>query len=213
MRLDPAVARRKFAREVERVEAQRAVLRGWGCFIVGSAYPHLDAVFVPRRPMRLSLPVDPRQQQGLIVMARPEPQFARLEVPALAARAFGLRVDLADFDQRAPGVAFHDPFTWEPLPFAQLPLGQHTDEHGKTLQVVLDGHPRTSGPFLCMRGTREYHEHPQHTGDEWALYRGQYGAFATLHTVWRTCVEGARPNLMLLPDGRRIIVWEVEKVA
>jgi hypothetical protein len=52
-------------------------------------------------------------------------------------------VDLTDFDQRAPGVSFHDPFTWEPLPFAQLPLGQNVDEHGTALQVVLDVHPVT----------------------------------------------------------------------
>ncbi len=213
MRLDPAVARRKFAREVERVEAQRTVLQGWGCFIVNTIYPHVDAVFMPRKPMRLLLPMNPRQTQGLIFMVRSEPQFVPVELPSLAARAFGVRADLAEFDQRAPGVSFHDPFTWEPLPYALLPLGQHIDEHGNAMRVVLDGHPGTKRPFLCMRGTREYHEHPQHSGDEWALYRGQYGLFATLHTVWRTCVEGARPNLALVPNVGPQIQWEVEKVA
>jgi len=213
MRLDPAVARRKFAREVARVEAQRAILRSWGCFVEGTTYPHVDAVFVPRKPMRLSLPMDPRQAQGLIILARPEPQFVRVELSALAARAFGVRVDLENFDQCAPGVTFHDPFSWELLPIDQLPIGQNVDEHGKALRVLLDGDSQKKRPFLCMRGTREYHEHPQHTGDEWALYRGQYGLFGTLHTVWRTCVEGARANLILVPGKGAQLQWEVEKVA
>lgn len=213
MRLDPAVARRKFEREVERVETQVAVLRSWGCFVVRAAYPHVDAVFMPRKPMRLLLPVKSQQGQGLIVLPNPQVQFALFEQPALAGRAFGVRINLSDFDQRAPGVSFHDPFTWELLPYASLPLGQHTDEHGKTLRVVLDGHPTTKRPFLCLRGTLEYHEHPQHSGDEWALWRDQCGLFTTLFAVWRTCVEGARPNLMLQPNGRPFIVWEMEQVA
>jgi len=27
-------------------------------------------------------------------------------------------------------------------------------------------------PFFCIRGIREYHNHPYHTGDAWLLYRG-----------------------------------------
>ena len=28
-------------------------------------------------------------------------------------------------------------------------------------------------PFLCIRGVREYHRHPAHTGDAWLLHRGR----------------------------------------
>lgn len=141
-------------------------------------------------------------------MAGREQQFSVHDIPMLAARAFGIRVDLTDFDQRPPGVSFRDPFTWEPLPFALLPLGQHLDEQGKAMQVVLDSHPVTKLPFLCMRGIREYHEHPQHTGDDWVLYRGHYGLFSVLSTVWRTCVEQVRPNLMFMPNSGLNILWE-----
>lgn len=213
MRLDPAVARRKFDHEVECVKAQAPVLQGWGCFVVRTEYPHVDAIFAPRKSMRLFLPVKQQRAQQLIIMPNPEVQFAPVEQPALAGRSFGVRVDLSDFDQRAPGVSFHDPFTGEPLPYAQLPLGQHTDSHGKTMKVVLEAHPTTKRPFLCLRGTREYHEHPQHSGDEWALYRGQCGLFTTLYAVWRTCVEGARPNLLLQPNGHLQLMWELEAVA
>ncbi len=130
----------------------------------------------------------------------------------LAARSFGVRVDLEDFDQRAPGVSFRDPFTWELLPFAQLPIGQHVDDYNNVLRVVLDVHPLTKNPFLCMRGTREYHEHPQHTGDAWALYRGHLGVFTVLSTVWRTCVERARPHMILKSLSNPTLQWEAERV-
>jgi hypothetical protein len=213
MRLDPAVARRKFERELKRAEAQRTTLGHWGCFVVGATYPHVDAVFVPRKSMRLSLSAAPQRSKGRVRMAGREQQFSVHDIPMLAARAFGIRVDLTDFDQRPPGVSFRDPFTWEPLPFALLPLGQHLDEQGKAMQVVLDSHPVTKLPFLCMRGIREYHEHPQHTGDDWVLYRGHYGLFSVLSTVWRTCVEQVRPNLMVLPNGKRHLLWEAELVS
>lgn len=213
MRLAPEVARRKFAREVERAQMQRDVLRSWGCWIADAPYPHVDAVFVPRKSVRLTLPARPPQNAGLIVLTNQQTAFTQIELGMLTARAFGIRVDLTDFDQRPPGVSFRDPFTWEPLPFALLPLGQHLDEQGKAMQVVLDSHPVTKLPFLCMRGIREYHEHPQHTGDDWVLYRGHYGLFSVLSTVWRTCVEHARPNLMVLPNGKRHLLWEAELVS
>jgi hypothetical protein len=36
-------------------------------------------------------------------------------------------------------------------------------------------HHRTGHPFVCMRGTREYHTHESHVSDDWANYRGQDG--------------------------------------
>lgn len=205
MRVDPAVARAKFAREVARLEQQRDVLRSWGAWVVQTAYPTVDVVFVPRKPMKLTAPIP---QMSIIVPA--VPSLATREIPVLAARAFGVRVALDDFDQRAPSVTFRDPWSWDYLAPDRIPLGQTIDEHGKNQLVVLNDHPETRRPFLCIRGTREYHEHPQHTGDEWALYRGHIGLFSVLTTVWRTCVELARPNLILLGPGQLQLQWEAE---
>jgi len=210
MRLDPVVARKKFAREIERVQHQRDVLRGWGCWITSALFPHVDVVFVPRKAMHLTLATRAAIAPTAIVAPDPAPALVQIELGMLAARSFGVRLDLTDFDQRPPGVSFRDPFTWAPLPFAQLPLGQHVDQHGKALRVVLDVHPLTHGPFLCMRGTREYHEHPQHTGDDWALYRSDFGLFTVLSTIWRTCLENAQPNLVFLPTGGLQVQWQAQ---
>lgn len=212
MRLDPAVARRKFEREVSRVEAQRATLRRWGCHIADATYPHVDVIFLSHKPLRTMLSIDPDLAKGRARQARRKTQnVLRVDLHLSAARAFGVRVDLRDFDQRAPGVSFHDPFTWDPLPFDRLPPGHHFDGHGTALRVVLDVHPLTKGPFLCMRGIREYHEHPQHSGDEWALYRRDFGLFTVLHTVWRTCVEHLRLHLIPTPNGVPKFLWQVEQ--
>jgi hypothetical protein len=36
-------------------------------------------------------------------------------------------------------------------------------------------HERTHRPFICMRGSREYHTHSGHVSDRWDNYRGQSG--------------------------------------
>ena len=34
-------------------------------------------------------------------------------------------------------------------------------------------HPVFNRPFICIRGTAEYHAHPSHLPDRWDLYRGR----------------------------------------
>ncbi len=207
MRLDPAVARCKFDREVERIKAQASLLQGWGCIVVRVEYPHVDAIFLPRAPLRILVPaLVPQQANG--VVHGTQVQLLRIDLPMFAGQPFGVRVDLSDFDQRAPGVTFHNARTWELLPYEMLPRGHSVDEHGQPKLVVLNGHPTTKRPFLCMRGIREYHEHPQHSGDEWALYRDQGGLFATLMVVQRSCVEGAHPMLALQPSVPHQVAWQ-----
>lgn len=36
-------------------------------------------------------------------------------------------------------------------------------------------HPTTGRPFVCMRGSREFHTHPSHLYEAWDNYRGQAG--------------------------------------
>jgi hypothetical protein len=51
-------------------------------------------------------------------------------------------------------------------------------------------HPLTGRPFVCMRGTREYHTHPSHIGDLWGNYKGKSenslgGILTQLWHAWR----------------------------
>jgi hypothetical protein len=51
-------------------------------------------------------------------------------------------------------------------------------------------HPVTGRPFICMRGIREYHVHPSHTGDAWENYKGKEenslaGILTQIWHAWR----------------------------
>ncbi|MGC1863981.1 MAG: putative metal-binding protein [Methylocystis sp.] len=48
-------------------------------------------------------------------------------------------------------------------------------------------HPSTGRPFVCMRGTREFHTHSSHLGERWDGYRGQSGMdlLGILDQIWR----------------------------
>jgi hypothetical protein len=72
----------------------------------------------------------------------------------------------------------------------------------------LDDHPFTHKPFLCLRGIREYHEHPQHSGDEWLLYRESMNMFSIVMSLWRVAVDLPRPMLLVQENG-----WQVQWMA
>ncbi len=200
MRIDVRVSRLKFDQEIERARNQSETLRQRGVVIQKIEFPIIETVFIPRSYLKLTLPVQP-PSGNLIIPGSIKIQMATFEIPNLAARSFGVRISLDDFDQRAPSVVFCDPFTWQELSYNQLHRGHHIGDNGKGFNVLLDGHPITKKPFLCMRGIREYHEHPQHTGDDWMQYRKHVGLFSTIDTIWKTCVLNANPNLILQPPN------------
>jgi hypothetical protein len=212
MKIDARVSKLKFKQEVERLGAQAETLKKRGIVIQTIQYPFVEAIFIPRKNLMLHLPVTlppgaklPQLPPGVKMPPGVKPQYmATNELQALSGRAFGVRILLDDFDQRAPSVVFCDPFTWEELPYDKIHRGNHIGDNNTPFNVLLGGHPLTKKPFLCMRGIREYHEHPQHTGDEWMQYRKHVGLFSTLDTIWKTCVLHANPNLILQPPNIQI---------
>lgn len=46
-------------------------------------------------------------------------------------------------------------------------------------------HPSTGRPFICMRGSKEYHTHPSHIGDSWHGIRDSHSLGYVLTQVWR----------------------------
>lgn len=209
MRIEPAVNRAKYETEVRHLQDQADTLRTWGCLVQRVSYPTVDVVFVPRAPLLVtfSVPV----AQGIIQRVQPlnaNLEAHRQEFRGATARAFGVRVSMDDYDQLAPSVTFHDPWTWELLRPGNLPPALLLDDKGTVRSVLLDQHPLTNVPFLCMRGTREYHEHPQHTGDDWMLMRGCWGLFDLLWMVWRTCIQHPYLHLRLRPPHQVGLVWE-----
>jgi hypothetical protein len=80
---------------------------------------------------------------------------------------------------------------WNEMP----PAVSLLDRDGKHLTViprdpvgVFNGgpHPNTGRPFICMRGSREYHTHPSHVNDAWGQLRGKsaYDLGGIVTQIW-----------------------------
>lgn len=136
--------------------------------------------------------------------------MAIAEVPSLSAKAFKARFDLTDFDLRAPSLEFRDPWTDALLPYVTMFRALEYEKDRKAHLVLLDDHPATHNPFLCLRGIREYHEHPQHSGDDWLLYRTQMSLFSIVMSLWRVSIDLVHPLLIPQPSGLQV-QWNAEE--
>lgn len=198
MLLDPNIEHRKFEREVALLQRNAARLAALGVWILRTKAPNIDAVFVPHLPVRVGLP-STASPSGILVVPSQKLQFKLVDIPSVSGRAFGVRVDLHGYDQRAPSITFHDPWSWEPAPYAALPVGQLVEDPKKPLIVLLDGHPTLGKrPFLCLRGVREYHDHPQHDGDDWAMYRAATNVYVLLERIARITLASVRPQMLVM---------------
>jgi hypothetical protein len=198
MRVDPRVAKSKFENEVSILSRNRAALEERGIFVLGlPTYPLIDVLFVPKNTVLAGAAME--------VPGGPEPvNINVMDLPALTGRAFRVRLDLTDYDLQAPSVEFRDQWTSELIPYETIFRAQEYEPTRGAHVVLLDDHPLTHKPFLCLRGVREYHEHPQHSGDDWMLYRRHMNVFSLLQNIWRVSVDLVRPMLVLTPSAGQL---------
>lgn len=119
-------------------------------------------------------------------------------VPAMTAC---VRIDFTNYDVWPPSVEFINPFTGE---FAPPPVQAIVETDEGPRDLVVHVHPDTGRPFFCVPGIRQYHDHPQHSGDSWLLHRHtQQGSLATISDrIWRAMarnVLGIHIEMQTLP--------------
>lgn len=144
---DPSVSRSKFEREVADFKENQGYHHRRGWLLIEAAFPKVFVIF-----------------------AKPE-----LRPQAIL---FGVEIDFTNYDLWPPSVTLVDPFTREPYTNETLPAGvefpHRVGDNPGQFQNFLQGSELPGGrPFICMPGTREYHQHPAHTGDSWLLHRGR----------------------------------------
>jgi hypothetical protein len=165
--VDPEISARKLAREMEHWEENRPVYEQRGWLLLGHGDLFVDVAFTAR------LPIGP--------------------VPDLVAIPLAVRFGFDNYDVWAPSVRVIDPITrrWLEVPRVAALDFSNPDPAGLPLNLFVLGHPKTGRVFLCRRGVREYHNHPEHSGDDWLLYRAQgYGTLAALcDLLWRRAVR------------------------
>lgn len=177
--VDPEVSRLKFERELKLWRENEETYRRRGWVLLGRCELGADVGFLGR------LPIGAQQ------------------VPAMTAC---IRIDFTNFDLWPPSVEFIDPLTgaYAPPPVQAL---VETDEGASDL--VVHSHPDTNRPFFCVPGIRQYHDHPQHSGDSWLLHRNSgEGSLATIcDRIWRAMARnllGIHVELQTVPGQLKI---------
>lgn len=98
-----------------------------------------------------------------------------------------IRLEYENYDLWPPSMTFIDIFT-----------GDSGDPQLSQAFLVTETGPRNillrnadGKAFLCVPGTREFHDHPQHTGEPWALFRSRkMGALAVVaERVWQSMTQ------------------------
>lgn len=175
--VDPAVTREKFARELEqwKTHSPRSS-RGWLLLHIDEQRPAVEIGF--QRQVATSV------------------GDGRLTVIPVA-----IRLDFQNYDLLPPSITFIDPITRAPTVPQVRALQKQLDG---MRDVLIDVHPSTGQPFLCLPGIREYHSHPQHSGDDWLLHRsaGEGHLSIVCERIWETMIEpivGFECSLQTLP--------------
>lgn len=170
--VDPDVTRAKFERQLGDFRALRAGYEARGWFLVDAEYPEVFVVL----GIRAIVP------------------------PAILC---GVLFDYTNYDAVPPSVCLVEPFTRRPYLNRELPTQllkalppQSVAVGGGALQLqgaqpLMQAAAPDEIPFLCVAGTREYHEHPGHSGDVWQLHRatGAGALVRILELVHRYGVE------------------------
>jgi hypothetical protein len=186
--VDPAISAAKLARQLTDWEANSEIYRERGWSLLDSGELHVEIAFNAR------LPIGPLND--------------------LVATPLAVRIGYENYDVWAPSIRVIDPITrrWLGVPRLRALDFGNADPSGNPLDLFVDGHPETGRVFLCKPGVREYHSHPEHSGDDWLLYRGRgFGTLGQLcEVLWRLTAR-AVTGLNLL--AQRIPLGEAASVS
>jgi hypothetical protein len=165
-----------------------------------------------RRELDLWLANGVRHERGWVLLTQSEATLsvevaflARLSTSvgtvALPVVACAIRLTYENYDIWPPSLTFIDVFTRQPT---QPHVRAFMPSEDGPRDVLIDGHPDTGIPFVCFPGIREYHSHPQHSGDSWLLHRsaGEGSLSTVCDRVWRFMarnVVGLSVNVITLP--------------
>lgn len=144
---DARVTRIKFERELSSFKLLQPDWRSRGVFMIREEFPQLEFIFTAHK----------------------------LSPPSIV---FCVRIDFTNYDTEPLSIRFIDPYSGIRLTRKQIPINfwqinvPPDFQPGTPLAPLdlLQGRP-DDYPFICIRGVREYHSHPAHSGDSWFLYR------------------------------------------
>jgi hypothetical protein len=167
MVVDPEVSEAKLERELTDWEDNREIYSSRGWMLLGREGLKVDIGFAVPMPIG---------------------QFG--DVPSIP---LAVRLGFDNYDIWPPSLQVIDPITRRWLQVPRVAALDFTAGPDPTtpLNLFIVAHPQTGHAFLCKQGVREYHSHPEHSGDDWLLYRHQgYGTLGAIcDLLWRTAAR------------------------
>lgn len=141
------VTKMKFLKELDSFKKLTNDWRAKGVFLIKDEFPKLEFIFTAYKLTPASV-------------------------------VFCVQIDFTNYDAEPLSIRFIDPYTSARLTRKQIPINfwqvnlPQGFQPGSPLAPLdlLQGRP-DDFPFICIRGVREYHDHPAHSGDSWFLYR------------------------------------------
>ena len=163
---DPAVSRRKFAREIAEFRSQAGEYGHQGWFLADAEFPHVLVILATPKTQPVSIlcgvwfdysNYDAVPPSVRLVHPLTREPYRWSEVPTQLPRLLSPPDAERIAQAPAPGVA-------------QAPA-QGVPQVQLVVQPLLQAYGDDDIPFLCIAGVREYHDHPAHSGDHWELHR------------------------------------------
>lgn len=181
--VDKKVTRKKFERQVSDFNLQKDQFRKKGILPLLIDFPVFEFAFLAQDSFLIL------QESGMLGFpsSNINPVNPKFQVnPALAIKIpypsflFAIRVDYSNYDVVPPSLRFINPSTSDEMRQVaasitirpdQQNLNSLVDDRFKILNQNILLQDIEERLFVCLRGLREYHMHPQHDGDAWGLYR------------------------------------------
>lgn len=180
--VDPEVTRQKVKRELDRWKTNsNHQERGWLLLNYDEKVPSIELGFLAKVAINAGIGFLP-----VVVCA--------------------VRLTYENYDLWPPSLTFIDIFSRQPSqPHVRAIMP--TPEGPR--DILINAHPATNQPFLCLPGIREYHSHPQHSGDDWLLHRemGDGNLSTICERIWRFMTK----NVLGLAVGIQALpVWPLQ---
>lgn len=166
--VDIDVTKKKFNHLVDDYRQVEQIYRKEGIINLRIEFPYFEFMFMSNEAL-MQLQVADGNRVSLLNVHRPVPFHL-----------FSIQVDYSNYDLSPPSVKLINPLDsnrTKSLMFKPWITPDQQDKNNLLHEAFLT-QPQNiliqdnSGEFFfCLRGIKEYHEHPQHSGDSWFLYR------------------------------------------
>ena len=168
--------------------------------------PEVSKIKFNREVQNLIKQYSSLRKRGWIIESTTFPKiqvtFLAMEIiPPLA--PLTVEIDFTNYNLWAPSIKFMHPISFMPiyLPGLRLVAGNNPQN------MIVESHPKTKEPFICIPGAREYHSHPQHNGNSWDLHRytGEGTLYFLLENIWIYCIKSIKQYAINVHVNTQII--------